>query len=85
MSRENFYVKPNQEKIDEVKLELCRALYFEIIYAHCDYQGIANKLGTSPANVSRVMNKRIANLTINQLFRYLAILNPRFRVLISQR
>lgn len=83
MSRENIFIHASEGKLDEVKLEVCRVLRHEILCSRKSQKQIAIRLGTSQGNISRVLNQRVETLTINQLFRYLAILKPKFKILVS--
>ena len=40
-------------------------------------------LGTSKSNVSLIYCQRIEKLTLNQLFTYLSLAEPRFQVLVA--
>jgi len=83
MGRDNYYTPSTEEKMAEVKMEICHILRREILYSPRSQREIAWRLGTSQGNVSRVLNRRVENLTINQLFRYLAILKPDFKILVA--
>lgn len=83
MGRDNFFTETADQKMAEVKLEICRILRREILYSHRSQKEIAWRLGTSQGNVSRVLNQRVDALTVNQLFRYLAILKPDFKILVA--
>jgi predicted XRE-type DNA-binding protein len=72
-----------QTKMDEVKKQLCDAIYKEIITLRRSQKDIARRLGTTQSNISRVINRRVKYLTFGQLFRYLTVLNPNFQILIS--
>lgn len=81
---ERIFILPDtQAKIDEVKVQLCDAIYKEIISLRRTQKDVARRLGTTQSNVSRVINRRVKYLTLSQLFRYLSVLNPDFRILIS--
>lgn len=78
--------KPNEraeEKIQEVKEELCAALRKIAWEDGWSQVEMAETIGTSQANLSRCLRFRTDKITINQLFRYLSKLNPNFRILIS--
>jgi|GEM_PF-4571371 len=74
---------PAQEKIDAVKLELCYAIDRAIARQMWTYAEAAFWMGTSKANVSRVVNKRTNRLTVGQLVKYLAVVCPHFRFMVS--
>lgn len=65
-----------QEKLNQLKYQLCKAIEYEIYRIRLTQYRAAVMLGTSQANVSRVVRKRTDQLTFNQLFRYLIILKP---------
>ena len=84
MSRKSkFNYEPCKEKMNELKFELCVAIDREINNMRMSQVRIACHLGTSQANISRVGNKKVDQLTFNQLFRYLVILKPDIRMLLS--
>lgn len=85
MSRRPEFPFESVEKLNEVKFEICRILDYEMTYTQRTQQQLALRLGTSQANISRVMNRKVNELTFNQLFRYLAILRPSFKILIAPR
>jgi len=70
-------------RIDELKRELCHLIqracmrnqWNQVMAAHC--------LRTSRSCIHQVDNYKIDQLTVNQLFRYLATAAPQFRVMIS--
>ncbi|PWU13535.1 MAG: hypothetical protein C5B49_14590 [Bdellovibrio sp.] len=72
------------EKIREVKESLCEALRKIAIEDGWTQKQLAITIGTSEANVSRFIRFRTEHLTINQLFLYLAKLNPNFKILIAR-
>lgn len=69
--------------IDALKFELCRAIDQAIARHQWSYHQAAKLMRVSRSNLSRVGNKRIETLTLNQLFRYLGAVCPGFRVMIS--
>lgn len=85
MSRRAWYRVYPDEKLDDVKKQICEFLSHEMLYEQLDQKGMARKLGTSQANVSRVQNLRVEDLTFNQLFKYAAVLCPHFRMLLAKR
>lgn len=84
MSRRPRYLRLESiDKLNEMKEVLCNAIDHEMVLMHEIPSRIAGHLGTSPANISRVRNKRVEQLTFNQLFRYLVILRPDVKILVS--
>ena len=71
------------QKINEIKFYLCHQIDKASHRRRFDYKMLAEFLGTSQGAVSRVVNKRIDDVTVNQLFNYLTILEPNFELLIS--
>lgn len=67
MGRSNYHQPTTEEKLAELKLEICKILRHEIIYSRYGQKEIAFRLGTSQGNISRVLNRRIDALTVNQL------------------
>lgn len=65
-----------QAKLTELKEYLCSTLRMIAFRRRYTQKEMALLLGTSEANVSRVIRFRTDQLTVNQLFGYLAILNP---------
>lgn len=72
-----------QERIDNVKREICYTIRRLIVRNRWSQKRVANLLNTSESAISRVVNLRVEQLTLTQLFRYLAALEPKFRVLIA--
>ena len=75
--------KPCKEKINELKFQVCQAIDREISKQRISQQKAAIFLGTSQGNISRIVRKRVDQLTFNQLFTFLIILNPNTRMLLS--
>ncbi len=86
MGRRGVLKGESEEKLNELKMELCRAIDYEVhklIRAGISKKMLAFELGTSQANLSRAINKKTETLTFNQLFRFLVILQPAARILVS--
>ncbi len=83
MSRPPEYLATENGLLDPMKLELCVAIDRTIQRKQLNQRQAAILMGTSRANVSRVQNKTLERLTINQLFHYLARLCPEFRFMLS--
>lgn len=73
----------DHEKINEVKREICINIRRLAYRKRLNQKMLARYIGTSEANVSRVIRHRFDQISVNQLFRYLTILEPNFRILIS--
>lgn len=80
-----WWHRPPEEKLNQIKLEICCVLDREFAFTQLTQKELAKKLGTSQSNISRVENKKIEELTFNQLFRFLAVVNPNFKILVSPR
>ena len=76
-------VKKNKVKLDHVKIEVCQSIRRIAMRNGWDQRLLARHIGTSESSVSRVIRHRVDELTLNQLFRYLAILEPNFKIQIS--
>lgn len=72
-----------QSKIDNLKRDLCLHLQRIAMRNQWSQRQAAAHLGTTASCLSSVYNYRLERLTLSQLFRYLAIAEPRFEVLIS--
>lgn len=87
MARRGKLRLESKKKLDALKFEICLVLDYDIHLTCRELQiskkALAVHLGTSEANLSRIGNKRLDQLTFNQLFRYLVILRPDVRMLIS--
>jgi hypothetical protein len=69
--------------LDEVKKELCSTIRKFALARGWNQRELAGNILASEATASRICRLRTEELTINQLFRYLAFLHPGFRLLIS--
>lgn len=83
MARKNRWGSKDNEKLDEVKRELCWKIKIAMARTQYNQYQLAIYLGTSQARISDVQNSKVERLTFNQLFRYLERLAPYFRILIS--
>ena len=81
--RNSMFFADYGRRVDLVKIDLCHALQRLAVRNQGDHQKMAIRAGTSMSCISHVFCKRVDKLTLNQLFRYLAILEPRFRILIA--
>jgi hypothetical protein len=83
MSKKPIFLDESEEKLNQLKEEICRVLghaMYTSRYPRCE---LARRLRTSEANISRVINRRVDDLTFNQLFRYLATFKPKCKVFVS--
>ena len=76
------YTKEN-ERITDLKLELCKKIYWEMIYQKKTTGHYCAQLGTSAATLSRIRQLRTEQLSLDQLFFFLSRLKPAFRFLIA--
>ena len=87
MGRRSALRLESPDKINELKFELCRVIDYEVDYLITgdgrSRRGIAAQLGTTEACLSRVVNKKTKLVSFDQLFRFLVILKPDVRMLIS--
>ncbi len=87
MARPPAFKMESPEKINELKFELFMVIDHEVHYLITGegrtHRSIAAELGTTPACLSRVINKKFHLVSFNQLFRFLVILKPDVRMLIS--
>jgi hypothetical protein len=77
------YNYKGREKLKEVKLELCYLIKRHQARENLTAKALAFYMGTSQSNVSLVSRLNVDKLTINQLFRYLVLLEPEFKMLIA--
>jgi hypothetical protein len=84
MSRYNrMRTQKHEEKLLKMKAEACEALYRIKVRNHWDLTQMAARLGTSEARVCHAVCSRPELTTFDQLFTYLVIAEPRFKILIS--
>lgn len=75
---------PNEiEKINEVKRQICTLINKHMIRHQRTLKWMAYEMETSVGCASKVLNYKYDDLTLNQLFKYLVRLYPRFKILIS--
>lgn len=70
-------------RLNQEKFQICHLIDYEISFMQMTTLGAAQMLGTTAANISRIRNKKVDQLRFNQLFQYLAMLRPEFRMLVS--
>ena len=85
MSRKSDFMPEPKEKLNEIKFEICRVLDHEMHNQRRTQKELARRLGTTESCISRVRNRKVDHVTFNQLFRYLAVLNPNFKIMIAPR
>lgn len=69
--------------IDEIKIDLCKKIKRAALRDRYTNRELALMLGTSQGRVSKVMRMRVENLTIDILFNYLHLIEPRTQVLVA--
>jgi predicted XRE-type DNA-binding protein len=69
--------------LNESKREICNALYRVQRRKDWDQRQMAKKLGTTQSRISHVLCPRPERTTFDQLFTYLVIAEPNFKILIS--
>lgn len=69
--------------MDEVKIEVCQAIRRVARREGWTQRQLAFYIGTSPTRAGHAVKQQVDELTLDQLFRYLANLYPRFRVHVS--
>jgi predicted XRE-type DNA-binding protein len=72
-----------KEFIDGLKQNLCQQIRRAALRDRYTQRELAILLGTSPARVSKVIRSRTDELTIDILFNYLYIIEPRTKVLVA--
>lgn len=70
-------------KLDELKLQLCNQIRRVIIRQHWNSSEAAVFCGTNRSCIAQVFQLQTEKLTLNQLFNYLARIEPGFQMLIS--
>ena len=83
MSRSSQIFQTNHKALDPLKMQLCLAIEIVCLRNQWTQRQSAVYMGTSRANLSRVQNKKLERLTVNQLFGYLSKICPDFRFMIS--
>jgi len=73
----------HEAQLEQTMIYLCGMIRQSAIRRCWTHKELALLLGTSQGCVSRVIRAKTDDLTINQLFRYLVILEPDFKILIS--
>jgi len=67
----------------EIKLQACLAIKRIALRYGMTQRQLAFSLQTSPSCVSRMMNEKVETVSYDQLFRFLSIIAPNFKFLIS--
>ena len=73
----------HQKKLDELKVQLCLRIRDKMQRYSWPPEIAARRMGTSRATISRIERLKVSELTLSQLFTYLAIIKPDFEVLIA--
>ncbi|MGE0763676.1 MAG: XRE family transcriptional regulator [Bdellovibrionales bacterium] len=71
------------EREHEIKVQVCRAIDRVAGRYGMTQKELAMILGTSRSCVSRMMNRKVEDLSFNQLFRFAIRLAPYFKILIA--
>lgn len=69
--------------LEPIKKEICYHIRRYAMKRGWTQKELAKQIGVSEAKVSQVVRLRLDQLTVDQLFRYLIILKPQVRILIS--
>ncbi|MCB9027276.1 MAG: hypothetical protein H6625_13225 [Bdellovibrionaceae bacterium] len=72
-----------RQSMVQVKTEVCKQIRKITMRRGWSQKQLAWYLGTSQACAGYVVCQRVEKLTCNQLFRYLVLLEPNFKFLIS--
>lgn len=85
MGRKNRWRDADKDhpKLQELKQMLCRKIVVALNNDQRSADNAAAYLGTSPAVISRIYQERTNQLSLNQLFFFLARLRPFFEILIA--
>jgi predicted XRE-type DNA-binding protein len=83
LTRRNINSVYTRERIDELKLEIIQEIKKEIRRKKWNQQEAARAMETSRSCIHLIETLKIEQLTVSQLFKYLARLEPKFRILIS--
>lgn len=89
MQRPRYYrrrktTNPNEiDRINEVKRQICLLINKYGILYQLNRQQLADRMETSLSCTSKVLNNKYEVLTLSQLFKYLAKIHPRFKILIA--
>lgn len=84
MGKRLYWLKEDNHTLIEVKREVCRSLRRAVDRRQESQRQTARFIGTSQANLSRAIRYPTAEqMSLNQLFSYLAQLEPYFEILIS--
>ena len=78
-----YYRNFPKAKIDEVKVEVCQAIRRVAMREGWTQKQLAFYIGTSSTRAGHAVKQQVDELTLDQLFRYLAALYPKFRVHVS--
>lgn len=73
----------HQQKLNSMKFQICELIDRELLYMRLNQKQAAVVMATNQANVSRVRNRRVEQLTLDQLFRYLVLLKPYCRMMVA--
>lgn len=71
------------EKLNQLKFEICYVIDNEMTRYQWTQLELAFHVGATQSCINKVVNKKVDELSFNQLFRYLVILKPEFRCIVS--
>jgi len=84
MGRKNRFLRAReQEVVDRIKFQVVRSMERLQVRRQWDQKTMAAHLGTTASRLSEIGNKKFKRVSLDQLFRYLAKLEPRVEILIS--
>lgn len=78
-----YHEKQHHPQIDGVKLEICTCIRRIAMRNGWRQKDLAMRLLVSESTASRIIRLRLDQLTVGQLFNYLARLDAHFRIMIS--
>lgn len=74
---------PNASALERTKYELCKRLLIYMRENDLTQRQLAKKLGVAESRVSEVLHYRIKKLTLDRLYKYHEILNPKFALKVA--
>ena len=82
-TRKHITAFERKEFTDGLKRNLCQHIRRAALRDRYTQRELAIAMGTSLSRVSKVINMRVDDLTIDILFNYLYIIEPRTKVLVA--
>ena len=83
MPKKNKLTDVQLDRLNQLKFQLCHAIDRSIHRNQWSYADAARMLRVDKVVISRITNKKIERLTLNQLFEYLVRVRPNFEFLVS--